>query len=82
MHEVTEYESDLSDSSSDYGIEVINCDSVESANEEFATLLNNHKSVSIKLGSGAETNISTLADFNKVVPKRQRASKLKMPQKN
>ena len=39
MHEVTKYESDLSDSSSDYGIGVINCDSVESANEEFATLL-------------------------------------------
>ena len=52
-------------------------DSAESANEEFATLLINHKSVSLKLDSGAETNILTLADFNKAVPKRQRASKLK-----
>ena len=75
MHEVTEHESDLSDSSSDYGIGVTNCDSMESANEEFVTLL--IKSVSLKLDSGAETNILTLADFNKVVPKRQRASKLK-----
>ena len=66
---------------SDYGIEVISCDSVESANEQFATLLINHRSVSLKLDSGAETNILTLVDFNKVVPKRQRAIKLKMPQK-
>ena len=50
---------------------------MESTNEEFATLLINHKSVSLKLDSGAETTILTLADFNKVGPKRQRASKLK-----
>ena len=77
MHEVTKHESDLSDSLSDYEIRIINCDSVESADEEFATLLINHKSVSLKVHSRAETNILTPADFNKVVPKRQRASKLK-----
>ena len=38
MYEVTEHESDLNDSSSDYGIGAIKCDIVESANEEFATL--------------------------------------------
>ena len=65
MHEVTKHESDWSDYSSDYRTGVINCDSVESANKEFATLLINHKSVSLKLDSGAEINILTLADFNK-----------------
>ena len=56
MHEVTKHESDLSDSSSDYGIGVINCDSVESANEEFAHLLINHKPVRIKLDSDQYIN--------------------------
>ena len=80
MHEVTKHESDLSDFSSDYLIGVVNYNSVESTVEEFATQLINHKPVSLKLDSGAETNILTMADFNKVVPTRQRASKLKMSQ--
>lgn len=46
-------------------------------NEHASLTFNNNKTLSFKLDTGAETNILTKADFDKIVPKRQRTSKLR-----
>ena len=49
----------------------------EQTPNKHACLPINHKTLQLKLDSGAETNILTKADFDKVVPKRQRISKIR-----
>ena len=49
----------------------------EQTPNQHASLTINHKTLRLKLDSGAETNILTKADFDKVVPKRQRISKMR-----
>ena len=46
-------------------------------NEHASITFNNNKTLSFKLDTGAETNILTKADFCKILPKRQRTSKLR-----
>ena len=46
-------------------------------NEHASITFNNNKTLSFKLDTGAETNILTKADFCKIIPKRQRTSKLR-----
>lgn len=59
---------------SDHGIDEVQGDTNASTNEHATLKIN--KPVRLKLDSGAETNILTKSDFQKVVPKRQRHHKL------
>ena len=71
-----EFDSDESDYS-DHGIDQITIDSVDTLTEEYATLKINGKLLNFKLDSGAEINVLTIKDFQTVVPRKQRNSKLK-----
>ena len=62
---------------SDHGINQITVDTVKTQNEEHATSKLNGKSLQFELDSGAETNVLKKQDFQKIVPKKQRNSKLK-----
>jgi hypothetical protein len=61
---------------SEHGIDTVQ-DPTNPSENEHATLKINNMSIRLKLDSGAETNILTRHDFQKVVPKRQRNNKLK-----
>ena len=75
---VHEMECDFDESDySDHGIDQITIDSVDTRTEEYATLKINGKLLNFKLDSGAETNVLTIKDFQTVVPRKQRNSKLK-----
>ena len=72
VHEV-KYESDYSD----HGIDQITIDTVNSSSKEHVTIGINNKQLKFKLDSRAGTNVITKEDFNYVVPKRQRQTKLR-----
>ena len=72
VHEV-KYESYYSD----HGIDQITIDTVNSNSEEHVTIGINNKQLKFKLDSRAGTNVITKEDFNYVVPKRQRQTKLR-----
>ena len=77
VHEV-DYESESDASNSSHGIDMVNNSTSKSdITNEHARLMINNKRLNIKLDTGVETNIITKQDFNLVVPRRQRASKLK-----
>ena len=66
------------DSDSDFGIDGLSVDSMnESGSEEHVWLSINNKRMQLKLDTGAEANVLTKKDFDKAVPKKQRASKMR-----
>lgn len=68
-----EYESE----SSDYGIDGLHLDALNNSDsEEYAWVEINDKQIQLKLDSGAEANVLTKKDYDSVIPKRLRQSKL------
>ena len=65
------------DSDYDQGIDHITIDSVESRHtEQYAKIIIDEKHVHLKLDTGAETSVLTREDFNNIVPRKNRRTKL------
>ncbi|XP_046857694.1 uncharacterized protein K02A2.6-like [Xenia sp. Carnegie-2017] len=73
IHDV-DYESD----SSAHGIDMVKTAVTSDSDEEHAYLKINNKTIRVKLDSGAETNVLSKKDYETIIPKRQRFSKLKL----
>ena len=72
------YENSDSDNSSEHGIDMVGSREPQTnIHEEHATIRINNKPLTVKLDSGAATNIIPKEEFHRLVPKRQRKQKLK-----
>ena len=72
------YENSDSENSSEHGIDMVGSRKPQTnTHEEHAMIRINNKPLTVKLDSGAETNIIPKEEFHRLVPKRQRKQKLK-----
>ena len=72
------YENSDSENSSEHGIDMVGSREPQTnTHEEHATIRINNKPLTVKLDSGAETNIIRKEEFHRLVPKRRRKQKLK-----
>jgi len=80
VYDVRQEQSEWSENDSDQGIDHITIHSVDGQDnknsEQYATINVRNKKLRIKLDTGAETSVLTQEDYNKLVPRKQRNSKL------